>query len=299
MQRLWESADSQYIPQSLPAASQQPAIVFASLMTWRFSTWQWVFAALHKEGTLKPEEDIRSCTVLQIFTFFFFLPTNATTQHVWPSTHISPAHDEDSMVGRKWSFQCSFDYFVKPFLILISKTAAFLDLLWKRQASRNLGGHLKCITINHSHKRPTKAIKMTLGAWTVLSSLSSLVCAYKTGRCGKERQKEIERERPVRSTGPGQGSVGRSDEVGGPLQEVAPQHEGRGCTPPNEGWSGAPCGTPSGTFIKRWKSDSRGRASACLGSDMFNLGPYENTRPYWPGLLLSVRGINNTKPELD
>lgn len=54
---------------------------------------------------------------------------------------------------------------------------------------------MKCITINHSHKRPTKAIKMTLGAWTVLSSLSSLVCAYKTGRCGKERQKEIERER--------------------------------------------------------------------------------------------------------
>lgn len=75
-----------------------------------------------------------------------------------------------------------------------------------------------------------------------------------------------------------------------PLQEVAPQHEGRGSTPPNEGWSGAPCGTPSGTFIRRWKSISCGRASPCLGSDMFNLGPYENTRPP----LSWVRGLNNT-----
>lgn len=75
-----------------------------------------------------------------------------------------------------------------------------------------------------------------------------------------------------------------------PLQEVAPKHEGRGSTPPNEGWSGAPCGIPSGTFIRRWKSISCGRASACLSSDMFNLGPYENRRPHCSGLLLSVRG---------
>lgn len=36
-----------------------------------------------------------------------------------------------------------------------------------------------------------------------------------------------------------------------------------------------PCGTPLGTLIKRWNSVSRGRASVCLGSDIFNLGPYE------------------------
>lgn len=51
----------------------------------------------------------------------------------------------------------------------------------------------------------------------------------------REREGDKERRRAVQSTGPGQGSVGRSDKVGGPLQEVAPQHEGRGCTPPNEG----------------------------------------------------------------
>lgn len=64
-----------------------------------------------------------------------------------------------------------------------------------------------------------------------------------------------------------------------PLQEVAPQHEGRHCTPPNEGWSGAPCGTPSGTFIRRWKSVSRSRASLCLGLDMFNFCPHDETVP--------------------
>lgn len=79
---------------------------------------------------------------------------------------------------------------------------------------------------------------MIFGAWTVLSSL---VCAYKTGCLWQgetliesEREKK-EKEREVQSTGPGQGSVGCSDEVGGPLQEVVPQHEGRGYTPPNEG----------------------------------------------------------------
>lgn len=37
-----------------------------------------------------------------------------------------------------------------------------------------------CRAINHNHNRPKEAIKMTLGARTVLSSLSSLVCDYKT-----------------------------------------------------------------------------------------------------------------------
>lgn len=60
------------------------------------------------------------------------------------------------------------------------------------------------------------------------------------------------------------------------LQEVAPQHEGRGSAMPNEGRSGSPsCGTPSGILIRRWNSVSRGRASVCLRSDIFNLGPYE------------------------
>lgn len=82
----------------------------------------------------------------------------------------------------------------------------------------------------------------------------------------------------MQSTVWGRGAWDVQDEVGDPLQEVAPQHEGRSFTPSNEGWSGAPCGTPSGTFIKRWKSVSRGGASAGPGSDIFNLVPYENTR---------------------
>ncbi len=146
---------------------------------------------------------------------------------------------------------------------------------------------------------------MTLGAWTVLSSLSSLVCDYKMscfvvrgkwwrqGEIESEKGKQEREQRSPLVQGRGAWDVQMKWEA--PLQEVAPQHEGRGSTPPNEGWSGAPCGTPSGTFIRRWKSVSRGRASACLGSDMFNLGPYENTRPHWPGLLPLVRGINNTQ----
>lgn len=92
----------------------------------------------------------------------------------------------------------------------------------------------------------------------------------------------------MQSTGPGAGERGTFRWSGRPpLQEVAPQHEGRGSTPLNEGWSGAPCGIPSGTFIRRWKSISRSSACAWLGLDMFNLGPYENRRPHRPGSPLS------------
>lgn len=86
---------------------------------------------------------------------------------------------------------------------------------------------------------------MTLGAWTILSFLSSQVCDYEMSRLvmrGKHRRrrrnKGVKKERGEGQCSPlvqGQESVGRSDEVGGPLQEVAPQHEGRGSTPPNEG----------------------------------------------------------------
>ena len=76
--------------------------------------------------------------------------------------------------------------------------------------------------INHNHNRPNKAIKTTLGAWTILSSLSSLVSDHKTSVMtigDGERlsvRKRRKRERTVTSAGPGQGSVGHSDEVGGP-----------------------------------------------------------------------------------
>lgn len=88
---------------------------------------------------------------------------------------------------------------------------------------------------------------MTLGAWTVLSSLSSLVCHYKRGCFVAgggvvERQGEIDSENERRGgreqcsplvQGRGAWDVQMKWEA--PLQEVAPQHEGRGSTPPNEG----------------------------------------------------------------
>lgn len=59
-----------------------------------------------------------------------------------------------------------------------------------------------------------------------------------------------------------------------------------------------PVGRPQAHSLRDEKAFPRSRGSACLGSDMFNLGPYENIRPHWPGLLLSVRGMNNTEGQL-
>ncbi len=86
---------------------------------------------------------------------------------------------------------------------------------------------------------------MTLGAWTVLSSLSSLVCDYKMscfvvrgkwwrqGEIESEKGKQEREQRSPLVQGRGAWDVQMKWEA--PLQEVAPQHEGRGSTPPNEG----------------------------------------------------------------
>lgn len=136
------------------------------------------------------------------------------------------------MVGREWRFQLSADQSVKPFLNLRSKTINYLTCC-EEGSQVDIQENIRsvCTAINHNHNRPNKAIKRTLGAWTVLSSLSSLVCDYKMscfvaswkqwrqGEMEREKEKgdgERDREQEWQSTGPGQGSVGRSDKVGGP-----------------------------------------------------------------------------------
>ena len=94
----------------------------------------------------------------------------------------------------------------------------------------------------------------------------------------------------VQTAGPGAGERGMSSWSGRPHCRRLPLNmkaEAGLCL--MRGEVEPPRGTPSGTFIRRWNSISRGRASACLGSDAFNLEPYENRRPRWPGRFLSNR----------
>lgn len=67
----------------------------------------------------------------------------------------------------------------------------------KKMYKKRSRSTLKSVAINHKCKSANKVIKMTLRAWTVLSSLSSLVCAYKTGCLwrGEKWERESEKEK--------------------------------------------------------------------------------------------------------
>lgn len=51
-----------------------------------------------------------------------------------------------------------------------------------------------------------------------------------------------------------------------------------------------PVGPPQAHSLGDEKAFPAAEQVLCLGSDMFNLGPYENRGPHWPGLLSSVGG---------
>lgn len=84
-----------------------------------------------------------------------------------------------------------------------------------------------------------------------------------------ESVREREREREVQPSGPGQGSVGCSDKVGGPHQEAAPQHEGSGCTRLMRGEVEPPVGPPRAHSLGDEKAIPV--AEQVPESDVFNL----------------------------
>lgn len=57
-----------------------------------------------------------------------------------------------------------------------------------------------------------------------------------------------------------------------------------------------PCGTPSGAFISRWNSISRGRASVCIDLDLFNLEPYEQRATLVSLAFISLRNQHCKEP---